>query len=110
MPHKGQRKSDNANKKKSAKAGEEKSEIDVLHHPPLKQQFNGPHHCIDSGSTTSSSQLDDLSDSFYVKYKKSTVRFKEALQALVPPRIFESDRVQVLGCSRLRIRKRFVRR
>jgi hypothetical protein len=29
---------------------------------------------------------------------------------LVPPRIFESDRVQVLGCSRLRIRKRFVRR
>lgn len=49
-----------------------------------------------NASNNSHSEFDDISDSVYVRYKRSTQRFKEALQALVPSQIFESDRVHVL--------------
>jgi hypothetical protein len=98
MPHKGQRKTTNPKKKNSTKSDEEKAEIDTWEQDPLENQpVNGSRHSTDiSGSTNNSSKLDDLSDSVYVRYKKSTLRFKEALQALVPSQIFKSDRVQVL--------------
>jgi hypothetical protein len=97
MPHKGQRTSNNPKKKRSTKNGEEKSEIGLLDPGPLvNEKINASNKRNSNNNDNITSQVDDLSDSVYVRYKKSTQRFKEALQALVPSTIFESDRVQVL--------------
>jgi hypothetical protein len=97
MPHKGQRKSGNPKKKTSGMNDKDKAD-NLEQNPPLNEPVNGSTSSRRNGNRNSnfSSQLDDLSDSVYVRYKKSTLRFKEALQALVPSQIFESDRVQVL--------------
>jgi hypothetical protein len=47
-------------------------------------------------SDVPSSSLHCIEDSLYIQYKKCTLRFKETLQSMVPPEIFQFDNVSAL--------------